>query len=407
MGGQPTLKRSISLPAMIFYGVGTMVGGGIYALLGKVAGLAGYHTPVALILAGVLALVTAASFAELASRFPFSAGAAAYVKEGFSSTRLSIAVGLLVIATGVVSTATLSVAAVGFMQSLANVPELLAVVLLVLGLGSLAAWGVNQSVAVVTLITIVEVGALIYVALAAGVSPGEIAVRWSDLVPATDAETWVGIISGTFLAFYAFLGFEDMVNMAEEVKRVRRTLPIAIFASVIATLVLYLVVSLAAVLAVPPEELAASRAPLARIIEGGGRYISTGLVVVSLLAGLNGALVQILMAARVAYGMAARGEGPAWFNAVGARTRTPVRATATVTAAVLVLALNAPLVALAKTTSAIILAVFALVNLALWRVIGANPDRHGDGPRLPRWLPLAGFVSCAAILLFQLRLLLQ
>lgn len=406
MTDQPALKRSISLTSLIFYGLGTMVGGGIYALLGKVAGLAGYYTLIAVALSGLLALVTAASFAELSSRYPTCAGEAAYVKAGFGSDRLSIAVGLLVILTGIVSAATLSVAVIGFLQDITPLPHTLGIILLVAGMGLLAVWGVDQSVAAVTAITIIEVSALIYVVLATGETMSEIPRRWPQLVPPAEAGAWVGILSGAFLAFYAFLGFEDMVNMAEEVKEVRRNLPIAIFASVSLTMLLYLAVTLAAIMAVPPDELAASQTPLALVVAGKGPYAMTGLVIVSLLAGLNGALVQILMAARVAYGMAARSQAPAWFNAINARTQTPVRATAVMVGIVLLLALFLPLVTLAKITSAIILVVFALVNLALWRVKQINPDCHGEGPRFPRWLPLTGFLSCLAILLFQLWIML-
>lgn len=128
---------------------------------------------------------------------------------------------------------------------------------------------------------------------------------------------------------------------------------------------------------------------------------------VSLLTGLNGALVQIIMASRVAYGMARKGQAIRWLATVNLRTRTPLRATAATTIGLLVLALFLPLTTLAKTTSAIILIVFSAVNLALWQIKRNDPDPHGSGPRFPRWLPLAGFITTISVLVFQGFLLLS
>lgn len=163
-----SLARSISLPMLIFFGVGTMVGGGFYALLGKVSGEAGMATPFALMLTGLLALVSATSFAELASRYPVSAGEVRYVQMGFGRADLATVTGLLVILTGVVSAATLSVATIGFLGDLLEVRESFAIVFLVVAMGIVAVWGVNETMWLVALITVVEVGALAVVAVLAG-----------------------------------------------------------------------------------------------------------------------------------------------------------------------------------------------------------------------------------------------
>lgn len=297
---EPTsLRRFISLPLLVLYGVGTMVGGGFYALLGRVAGEAGMATPFALILTGMLALVSAASFAELASRYPVSAGEVRYVRMGFGRADLAALTGALVILTGIVSAATLSIATIGFLRDLADINETIGIALLVIGMGAVAAWGVGQSVRLVAAITIIEVGALVIVAVLAGDSLGDLPDRRRELLPDGSWAAWTGIFSGAFLAFYAFIGFEDMVNMAEEVKRPRRNLPIAILLAVVITGLVYLTISTIAVLAVPPAELAESRTPLAEVVGGEGWFADTGLVFVSILAGVNGALVQIIMASRV------------------------------------------------------------------------------------------------------------
>jgi len=160
----------------------------------------------------------------------------------------------------------------------------------------------------------------------------------------------------------------------------------------------YVVVALAGVATVDPQRLVDSRTPIAELVPEGGRLGAIAIGIVSLLTGLNGALVQIIMAARVGYGLAHQRSAPQWLGKVNPVTRTPVLATAVMTAVILAMALFFPLSTLAQITSAIILVVFALVNLSLWRIKGVSPDREGEGPRYPRWVPLLGFLSCAAVL---------
>ena len=267
------LKRSINLPLLVLYGLGTIVGGGIYALLGRVAGQAGMSTPFAVLLTGVLALLSAFSFAELAARFPVSAGEAYYVRQGFGMKRLASLVGWMVILTGVVSAATLSVALVGFIQD--AWPELnthVGIILVVLAMGAIAAWGIGQSVGVVTAITVLEVGALVYVLAVNGDAFAKLPERFHEMLPGSVTEGgaggWMGMLGAAFLAFYAYIGFEDMVNMAEEVKEPRRTLPKGILISVLVATVLYVLIALVAVLTVPIDELAKSKTPLAELVTG-------------------------------------------------------------------------------------------------------------------------------------------
>lgn len=399
-----TLKRSVTLPFLIFYGVGTMVGGGFYALLGKVAGEAGMATPFAFALTGLLALLSAFSFAEMSSRYPVSAGEAYYIREGFGSVGVSTVVGWLVIATGVVSAATLSVASIGFLREAFPLNETLGIVLLVLAMAMVAGWGIGQSVGVVTIITAIEVGALFYAFGINVESLEQLPARAPEMLPSLGSEGtvgWLGVFAGAFLAFYAFIGFEDMVNLAEEVKKVRRTLPTAIIVSIVLTTLLYVGMSLVAVLSLPLEQLVQSATPVAALARGEGWIPTTGLWPVSILTGLNDALVQLIMASRVAYGMASRDQAPTWLGAVNAHTRTPLRATASLGIATMLLAIFFPLTTLAEITSSIILVIFASVNLALWRIKGSDPDPRGEGPRYPRWLPLAGFLASAAVLLFN------
>lgn len=396
-----TLKRSISLPMLILYGLGTMIGGGFYALLGEISGESALFTPLAFLISGVLAFISATSFAELSSRFPFTAGEARYVQEGFSSKNFSTLVGWLVILTGIISPAALTVATVGFLQDFISVPQTISILLLVLVMGGIAGWGIGKSVAFVAVISIIEIGALIYIVFVAGDSLLELPNRWQELYVPISNTAWLGAFSGAFLGFYAFVGFEDMVNMAEEVKNVRKNLPIAILVSIILTTIIYVVVSTIAVLTVSPDVLSGSNTPVAEILRNHGAFSMKMLGVVSLLTGINGALVQIIMASRVVYGLSQKEQAPTFLGKINSKTQTPLRATAAITFIVLLLAIFFPLQTLAESTSFIILIIFSIVNLSLWLIKGKGKKNTKQKISFPRWVSLFGFIISIVALVFQ------
>lgn len=397
---QIKLNRSISLPMLILYGLGTMIGGGFYALLGEIAGEAGLFTPLAFLLAGLLAFISATSFAELSSRFPFSAGEARYTQEAFSNKNFSTLVGWLVILTGIVSASTITVATAGFIQDFISVSQTLAVVFLVLSMGAIAGWGIGKSVAFVAIISVIQIGALVYIVFAAGDSLQALPSRYQELFIPTSSTLWFGVFSGAFLGFYAFIGFEDMVNMAEEVKDVRKNLPIAILVSIFLTTLIYIVVSTIAVLTVPHEILSSSNTPVAEILRGHGAFTMKMLTIVSILI-INGALVQIIMASRVIYGLSNKDQAPSFLGKINAKTKTPLRATALITFIVLVLAIFFPLSALAESTSFIILIIFSIVNLSLWLIKGREKEDIKQTISFPRWVSLFGFIVSIVVLIFQ------
>lgn len=391
------LQRSIGLTGMVFFGVGTMIGGGFYALLGKIVAQAGVFTPLCLLLAGSLALVSAYSFAELSRRYPVSAGEAQYVEAAFRHRYLSQLVGVLVVLTGVVSAATLCAATGGFLLDLTDLPAAGTIALTALIMTLIAAWGVSQSVFVVAVVTLIEAGTLLVIIVLDGnVLPG-LTESVHNMVAQRDQIDANVIVGTAFLAFYAFVGFEDMVNMAEETRDVERTMPRAIFIAVTITVLLYMGVALVAVGLDNRAALAQSHTPLALLLPE-TRYSAIAIGIISILAGLNGALVQLVMAARVLYGMAKKGMAPKLFAYVNPITRTPIRATLLSGLVVLGLGNSFSLSGLAETTSFIILVVFTLVNLSLailrWRerlVIWDIP-----------WLPLVASVSCLGMLLIRL-----
>lgn len=393
------LKRSLGLGLVVLYGLGVTIGAGIYVLLSAAAQKAGVHAPMAFVGAAVVMGFSAASFAELSARLPVSAGEAAYVHLGFGSKKLSTLVGFLVIASGVVSSAAIAAGSTGYIREFIDVPPSILVVVIVLSLGGVAAWGIVESVLFAGLFTVFEVGALLVVVGAGVWTAPTLLDDLPQIVPSIgDAAAWAGIAGAGLLAFFAFIGFEDMVNLAEEVKQPERTLPRAIFVTLVLGTLLYFMVTAVAVLAVPVSELAASEAPLSFVFERITGASPALITVIAIAATLNGVVIQIVMASRVLYGLAKQGSVPIHFAKVDPRTRTPLIATGTVAAVVLFLALLVPLENLAEWTSRIVLIVFTLVNasLILIKRQGTPPPEGAFTVRV--WVPVLGVVTCLALL---------
>jgi amino acid transporter len=209
-----------------------------------------------------------------------------------------------------------------------------------------------------------------------------------------------GVFLGAFLAFYAFIGFEDMVNVAEEVKQPQRNLPRAILLALGLSTLLYFAVALVAVSAVAPARLAASGAPLAYLYQQATQAEPRLITAISMLAVVNGALIQIIMVSRVCYGMGNRGWAPGWLARVHPVTRTPLIATVLVTVLVMLVALWLPLESLARATSFFILLVFILVNLSLWRIKHRGHDDYG-GFTVGRWVPATGAAGALVFIAWQ------
>jgi amino acid transporter len=397
----PTLRRALGLPLLVLYGLGTTIGAGIYVLIGKVVERAGVHAPLAFLAAALLAALTAFSYAEMSARFPKSAGAALYVERGLGSGRVSLAVGLLVALSGIISAAAIAVGASGYIREFVAMPRETAIIGFTLGLGALAAWGIAQSVTVAAAVTLAEIAGLALVIWAGVGAPNVTGFSAVDLVPPLAIAPWSGILGGTMLAFYAFLGFEDMVTIAEEVKGAPRTLPAGILATLAITTALYGAVAVVAVLAVPADVLATSEAPLAVLFQEAGGGSPHVIGVIGMFAVLNGALIQIIMASRMLYGLADQKLLPAILARVNPRTRTPLVATALATISVLLLAVYFPIEELAETTSLAVLAVFALVNLALLCLKWTGRAAPAAFT-VPAAVPAAGFVATLAVITLDL-----
>ncbi len=395
-----TLRRSLGLPLLTLYGVGTTIGAGIYALIGKVAGEAGYLAPLAFVAAACLAGLSAFSFAEFASRFPKSAGEALYVAEGLRRPGLAVPVGILVIFAGCVSSATIALGFAGYFRELLLLPDAVVITLLIAALAGVAAWGISESVTAAAVITVIEAGGLIAIS-AAGFWNGDGFDRMTAGLADASLASVPGVLGGALLAFFAFIGFEDIVNVAEETRDPVRVLPRAIILTLVLTTGFYLLILTASLSVATPQSLESSAAPLAHVFEKATGLSPVPVSLVAALAMLNGILIQIIMASRILYGLAAQGRIPHAIGKVHGRTGTPVRATLLVAAIIVVLGLAFPIVTLAKSTSSIILLIFTAVNFALLSM--KMRDRTTvPGFSVPVWVPLLGFLASASFLLLQL-----
>jgi len=402
MDSQPqvNLIRRVNLPLLTFYGIGTILGAGIYVLIGKVAGYAGMQTPVAFLVAALLAGLSAFSYAELSVRFPKSAGEAIYIQEGFHLPALSVFVGLLIVTVGMTSTATLLNGLIGYLNQLINIPGWLIILVSVLLMTTVVIWGIGESVLIASIMTIVEILGLLIIIWVARDSFSLVADNAPEIFKLDDSVIWAGILLGAFVAFYAFIGFEDMVNIAEEVKQPETTLPLGIIIALLVTTLFYFIVALVSILSVAPAEFAQSDRPLALIYQIKTQSDPYFIAFISIISIFNGALIQLIMASRILYGMSRRDWLPPVFSYVNKTTRTPIPAILTISIAVLLLALFLPLLSLAKLTSYITLTIFTLINLSLLKIklrCGASP-----GFQVPMWVPIAGALFCSLFLAYQL-----
>jgi len=391
------LKRRLTLPLLLLYGLGITVGAGIYVLIGLTAAEAGIFAPVSFLVAAFVVAFTALSYTELSTRFPVSAGEARYVREGFNSRTLSVLVGLLVILTALLSSATVSIGAASYLGQFIPLPGLVINIAIIIGLGLLAIWGIAESVMFAAVLTVIEIAGLLFViGYAMYVYPDYLSEA-TTLLPSADLKIWSGIFGGALIAFFAFIGFEDIANVAEEVKNPSRNLPLAIVFTLVIALVLYLAVVSTVVLIVPNEELAQSSAPLKLVFKPEHSQAAGLLSVIAGLATLNGVLIQIIMASRVTYGMARQKSLPARFAAVNPVTGTPIFATVLIVGLILFFALVLPIERLAELTSQIVLIAFILVNLALTRLKLKTKSVDKEVFTVPIFVPLTGVISCGLL----------
>jgi basic amino acid/polyamine antiporter, APA family len=391
------LRRRLGLPLLVLYGVGITIGAGIYVLIGSVAGHAGIYAPWSFMLAAMVMALTVASYAELSTRYPVSAGEAAYVKAAFQSRLLSTLTGFLTVAIGVVSSSAVTLGSVGYIQQFVDLPQIAIVIATVTMLGAAAAWGILESVLLAGVFTLIEVGGLLAIIVAAIHSDIPI-LSTAIQIPPFEPGTFSGIAFASLLAFFAFIGFEDLANVVEEAKVPHRDIPRAMVLTLVISTVLYVAVAAIAVSAVSVERLSSSPAPLSLVFREVAGISPATISAVAIVATLNTILAQMTMAARVIYGMSRQGDLPNIVGRVHPLTATPIFATAVIAALVIALALSVSFEWLAESTSLATLVVFAMVNLSLLRLRHRKIQSHGPHVRVQIWVPAMGFLTCITLI---------
>ncbi len=397
------LKRHLNTVTLTFYGVGVIIGAGIYVLVGKLAGISGNAVWLSFVASAVAALPTGLSYAELASRYPYSAGEAVFANRAFKNNAFSFLVGFLILASGVASTAALSRGFTNYFSQFVNLPPWTIVVLFL----ALVTWlnhrGIKEATWVNVLCTSVSVAALLLIIALAIPMWGQVDYLSTELASGKSASFGGVIFSGAALAFYAYIGFEDICNVAEEVKVPQRTIPRALLASIIISTLLYIGVGLSVVAVIPPAQLAASEVPLAEVFQvllpGTSSLWLSG---IALFAVFNSALLNMIMASRILYGMGRAKWVPTIFGRVNEKRQTPTLGVITVGLLALVFALTGFLKVLAESTNVIILSAFFLVNLSLL-VIRLKKVESDDVTvphfQVPLFVPVLGMLVTVAMVI--------
>lgn len=397
------LRRALNLPLLVFYGVGVTIGAGIFALIGEVVKVAGDAAPMAFLLAGVIAGATAISYALLSSVYPRAGGEAVFVNNAMGNTAARV-VGYGVTVTAIISSAVITLSFSGYLGSLIAVPRPVLIIAILVVLSTVASLGVRESVMFAAVITLLEAGTLIVVIIFGSELLTDAAVYAAALTPPDNLAAVSVVLSAAVVSFFAYIGFEDIVNMAEETVNPESTLPRAIIITLVITLALYTLISLIAIGLPDRQALISSDAPLATLFELVTGYSGKPISAMASIAMINGVLVQLVMASRVIYGMTREGLAPGVLGQLHHKRQTPIRAIVLVATLVGLLALAVPLLKLAQATSLVTLSVFLLVNIALWR-IGSQPDAKKTLKRWRLWGLFGAGLSGGLLLTEIVRLL--
>ncbi len=395
------LQRAIGRNMLLVFVIGDVLGAGIYALVGEVGGRVGGAIWTAFAVALVLAVFTAFAYAELVTKYPQAAGAALYVNKAFRRPVVSFMVAFAVMASGITSAATLARAFGGdYLAAFVDVPTVLVAIGFLLVVALINARGIKESVGLNLVLTGIELSGLLLViviavaALADGQGDAGRAFEFKE------GESVIGaMLGGAALAFYALVGFEDSVNVAEETKDPRHAYPRALFGGLLIAGVVYLAVAMLASMVVPVDELADSSGPLQQVASTGPLGVGDKVFsAIALFALANGALINMIMASRLLYGMSNEGILPSALGGTGAR-RTPLLAIAITTALGIVLVATGDLSDLADMTVVLLLLVFIMVNVSVL-VLRKDPVGH-DHFKTPTVVPVIGIAVCILLLTYK------
>jgi APA family basic amino acid/polyamine antiporter len=395
------LSRAISRNMLLLLVVGDVLGAGIYALIGEVGGRVGGAIWASFLLALALAVFTAFGYAELVTKYPRAAGAALYANKAWRNPFVTFLVAFTVVCSGLTSAATLSRAFGGdYLSTFVDAPVAMVAILFLLVVAIVNFRGISESARVNVVLTVIEVAGLLLVVVigVAAIVDGGSSIDAGRALEIKDGEALIpALFGGAGLAFYALIGFEDTVNLAEETHEPSRIYPRALFGGLLIAGVLYLVVTVVASVVVPTGRLIESDGPLLEVVETGPLNMSPDVFsAIALFALANGALINMVMASRLVYGMAREGILPAGLGLVHGGRHTPWVAIVVTTVAAMVLAASGDLGGLADTTVLLLLVVFTAVNVAVL-VLRRDPVSHPHF-RTPTALPVVGAVVSLAVM---------
>src|SRR5918992_1503723 len=401
----PDLKRAIGPWLLFFFVLGDIVGAGIYALVGEVGAVVGGAIWAAFLFSFVLAIFTAGFYAALVSKYPPAGGGAPHLNNAFRIPFVSFMVAFAVMAAGITSACTLTLAFSGdYLSQFVGIPSIIAAIVFMITLGLINFYGISESVRINVILTCVEITGLLLIILIGAVTlgagegdPGR-AFEFKE-----GASVLTALLGGTVLAFYALIGFDDSVNVAEETRHPSRNYPRAIFGGLLAAGIIYLLVTITASIVVPTAQLAESSGPLLEVVERAPLAIPTKLfALIALIAVSNGALINLIMASRVIYGMADQGVLPGVFARVHEGRRTPWVAILFVTTVGLIMLVSlgaGALDTLSSTTVVLLLLAFTMVNASVL-VLRRDPVEH-EHFRTPTVFPVLGIVVSLALLIYS------
>ena len=398
---RPKLKRRVSLFGVTVYGIGNILGAGIYALIGEVVGHTGNFSWLAFIIASVIGALTGLSYAELSAMYPKSAAEFVYTEEAFKIRLLSFLIGWIIIFSGILSAATVALGFAGYLADLIGISPIYLVVifavLLIIILSLINFVGIKASTWTNILFTFIEASGLILIIIIGIPYLGTI-----NYFVLPIGGSFGAIFSAVALIFFAYIGFEDIANIAEEVKKPARNLPRAIIYSIIITTVLYCLTAISVVSILDYELIAASPAPLSdvalEILGPVGRILMS---FIALFATANTVLIMMIVTSRMMYGMARDKALPEGLSKVSPKFKTPALAvlvTMILTIIPLGLYFFGDISTVADATVFGVLITFFLVNLSLIVLRKKKPELERPFKLKPsiRWLPIVSLLGCIA-----------
>ncbi|MDN3477156.1 APC family permease [Curtobacterium sp. APC 4022] len=396
------LKQAITGPLLFLFILGDVLGAGIYALMGTLSKDVGGALWAPLLLALLLALLTAGSYAELVTKYPKAGGAAVFAERAYKVPLVSFLVGFSMLAAGVTSAAGLSLAFAGdYLGTFIDVPPVPAAIVFLALVACLNARGISDSLRSNVVMTIIELSGLVIVIVTVAVMMGGGGgdVSRVGAFPA-EANPALTTLSAAIVAYYSFVGFETSANVAEEVREPRKVYPRALFGSLATAGVVYVIVALASSIALPASELSDSSGPLLAVVAATGVPIPDWVFsIIALVAVANGALLTMIMASRVTYGMAEQRLLPRLLGKVLPNRKTPWTAIVATTVVAMLLTLVGDVGTLAETFVLLLLFVFISTNVA---VLVLRKDRvEHEHFRVWTFVPVLGVASCILLLTQQ------